>query len=72
MVYEALRVLNSQNGRDMLNHTEFSNNEGFILGLDLKSFVDLSQTNISVHLNLDQAPQVAKNVYLYFVEIISI
>lgn len=72
MVYEGLRVLNSENGHDMLNHSEFAGGNNFIIGLDFKSFIDLSQTNISVHLNLDQAPPSSKNVYLYFTEIISI
>ena len=48
-------------------------NDCFLLGMDFKSMLDLSNTNIEINIQLDATYSGKKhNAYLYFIELLKL
>ena len=71
MVDHAVQVLNngSSNGAQ---HNKFKNNDAFVIGLDFKDYLDLSQVNFQLDLiTKESLSGTPVNAYLYFMTLIS-
>ena len=75
MLSQAVEVLNTseQQGNNQITRQAMSANDCFLLGMDFKSMLDLSNTNIEINIQLDATYSGKKhNAYLYFIELLKL
>lgn len=70
MVYQGVEVL-SQSGHNNVTFKNFKSNDSFLVGLDFKSYLDLSNTNFQVNIDMENSLNNAPlSAYLYFLNLI--
>ena len=72
MEQQAINLI-KQEGTNGSQRQKMKNNDNFVLGVEFKSILDLSNTNVQVQINLDSSySNDVHNCYLYFLQTINL